>query len=195
MERALNSLRGNWGLAIGGCVVYWLVSFAVGVVPVLGAIASLLLAGAMSIGLARFALNLARKAPATVSDIFAGFDRIGVGIGAYLLQAVFVVLWSLLLIVPGIIAALSYAMTYYVIAEDQAIGPLEAITKSKQLMQGHKWELFCLGFRFLGWALLSVLSCGIGFLWLFPYVLVTTAHFYDDITVASAGAAAPVVVL
>ncbi len=193
MIRARDSLRGNWGLAIGGVVIYMLVSFAVGVIPILGAIVSLLLAGAMSIGLAGFALALARKAPTKISDIFAGFDRFGVGLGAYFFQGLFIVLWSLLLIVPGIIAALSYAMTYYVICEDQHIGPLEAIAKSKNLMRGHKWELFCLGFRFFGWILLCVLSLGLGFLWLIPYILVTMAHFYDDIKQTTTESTAPIV--
>ena len=189
MVRARGSLRGKWGLAMGGAVIYVLVALAVGVVPILGAIVT----GAMSIGLARFALALARKAPAKISDIFSGFDRFGVGFGAYLLQGVFVMLWSLLLIVPGIIAALSYAVTYYVISEEPTIGPLEAITKSKHLMRGHKWELFCLGFRFVGWMLLCVLSLGIGFLWLIPYILVTMAHFFDDIKAAPTEAMAAVI--
>ena len=190
MVRARDSLRGQWGLAVSGAAIYALVVFA-NVVPILGALVSLLVAGAMSIGLARFSLAIGRKTPTKLSDIFTGFDTFGVGLGAYLLQALFVMLWCLLLIVPGIIAALSYAMTFYIIAEEPALGPLQAIAKSKQLMQGHKWELFCLGLRFVGWSLLCVLSLGVGFLWLLPYMLVTVAHFYDDIRAASNDVAAP----
>lgn len=190
MVRARDSLRGQWGLAVSGAAIYALVVFA-NVVPILGALVSLLVAGAMSIGLARFSLAIGRKTPTKLSDIFTGFDTFGVGLGAYLLQALFVMLWCLLLIVPGIIAALSYAMTFYIIAEEPALGPLQAIAKSKQLMQGHKWELFCLGLRLVGWSLLCVLSLGVGFLWLLPYMLVTVAHFYDDIRAASNDVAAP----
>lgn len=185
MTRARASLQGRWGMAIGGVVLYWLVAYAVGIVPVLGAIASLVLAGAMSVGLARFALSLARNTGPKVSDVFTGFDRFGTGLGAYLLQGLFILLWALLLIVPGIIAALSYAMTYYVIAEDASVGPLEAISRSTAMMRGHKWELFCLSLRFVGWALLSVLTLGIGFLWLLPYIIVSMAHFYDDVKPAT----------
>jgi uncharacterized membrane protein len=190
MVRARDSLRGQWGLAVSGAAIYALVVFA-NVVPILGALVSLLVSGAMSIGIARFSLAIGRKTPTKISDIFTGFDTFGVGLGAYLLQALFVMLWCLLLIVPGIIAALSYAMTFYIIAEEPALGPLQAIAKSKQLMQGHKWELFCLGLRFVGWSLLCVLSLGVGFLWLLPYMLVTVAHFYDDIRAASNDVAAP----
>jgi uncharacterized membrane protein len=185
MIRARDSLRGRWGMAIGGTVLYVVVAYAVGVVPIIGFIVSILITGAMSIGLARFALSLARKTGPKVSDVFTGFDKFAIGLGAYLLQMVFIVLWSLLLIVPGVIAALSYAMTYYIIAEEASVGPLEAIAKSKTMMRGHKWQLFCLGFRFVGWALLCVLSLGVGFLWLFPYMIVSMAHFYDDISTAS----------
>jgi uncharacterized membrane protein len=87
----------------------------------------------------------------------------------------------LLLIVPGIIAALSYSMTYFIIAENDSIGSLEAITKSKEMMRGNKWKLFCLCCRFLGWILLCILTIGIGFLWLYPYMMVSFAKFYDDI--------------
>jgi hypothetical protein len=72
-------------------------------------------------------------------------------------------------------------MTYYIIAENDSIGPLEAITKSKEMMRGNKWKFFCLGFRFLGWGVLCILTLGIGFLWLFPYMIVSYAQFYDDI--------------
>ena len=133
MVRARDSLRGQWGLAVSGAAIYALVVFA-NVVPILGALVSLLVAGAMSIGLARFSLAIGRKTPTKISDIFTGFDTFGVGLGAYLLQALFVMLWCLLLIVPGIIAALSYAMTFYIIAEEPALGPLQAIAKGKQLM-------------------------------------------------------------
>lgn len=101
--------------------------------------------------------------------------------GAYWLMILFVVLWSLLLIIPGIIAAFSYAMVFFIIADDSSIGVSEALKKSKVMMKGYKWKYFCLSWRFLGWAILSVLSCGIGFLWLFPYMQISFAKFYEDL--------------
>jgi len=94
---------------------------------------------------------------------------------------IFILLWTLLLIVPGIIAAISYSMTFYIIADDNSIAAKEAIDKSKKMMDGYKWKFFCIGLRFFGLALLCVLTLGIGFLWLFPYIQVTVAKFYDDI--------------
>ncbi len=98
-----------------------------------------------------------------------------------MLQFIFVFLWSLLLIIPGIIATLSYSMTYFIIADNNSITALEAITKSKEMMRGNKWKFFCLGLRFLGWSLLCVVTLGIGFLWLTPYMSVSSAQFYDDL--------------
>jgi uncharacterized membrane protein len=181
MAQARESLKGKWGLGIGTIVVYMLVMIAIQLIPGAGWIISLLISGSMSIGLASFALALSRKQDARLSQIFSGFQKFGVGLGAYLLQLIFVFLWSLLLIIPGIIAALSYSMTYYIIAENDSIGPLEAITESKEMMRGNKWKFFCLGFRFLGWALLCILTLGIGYLWLFPYVIISFAQFYDDL--------------
>ncbi len=181
MTQARESLKGKWGLGIGTTVVFMLVMIAILLIPYAGGIISILISGSMSIGLASFALSLSRKQDAKLSLIFSGFQKFGVGLGAYLLQRIFVVLWSLLLIIPGIIAALSYSMTYYIIAENDSIGPLEAITKSKEMMRGNKWKFFCLGFRFFGWALLCILTLGIGYLWLFPYMIVSFAQFYDDL--------------
>jgi uncharacterized membrane protein len=67
------------------------------------------------------------------------------------------------------------------LADDNSIKAMEAIDKSKKMMDGYKWKYFCLGLRFLGWALLCILTLGIGFLWLMPYMQVSMAKFYDDV--------------
>lgn len=181
MSGARKSLKGKWGLAIGATVVYFLVVAGAGEIPKAGGIISLLIGGPMSVGMAIFSLSLSRRQDTRLSQIFEGFSRFGVALGAYLLYIIFVFLWSLLLIVPGIIASLAYSQIFYIIAEDDSIGPLQAIKKSKEMMLGNKWKLFCLFFRFIGWALLCVLTFGIGFLWLCPYVTVSLAQFYDDV--------------
>ena len=96
-------------------------------------------------------------------------------------MCIFILLWTLLLIIPGIIATYSYAMTFFIIADDPQAGALEAIGRSKEMMRGHRWKLFCLFLRFIGWSLLCLLTFGIGFLWLTPYMQTSLAHFYDDV--------------
>jgi uncharacterized membrane protein len=181
MAQARESLSRKWGLAIGSFVVVVSVAGFAQIIPFFGAIISFLLSGPMTVGWAVFALALSRDQNARLELVFNGFQMFGTALAAYLLAGIFVVLWSLLLIVPGIIAALAYSQVFYILAEDKMIGPLEAIQKSKEMMRGNKWKFFCLGLRFVGWALLCILTLGIGFLWLSPYVAVSTAKFYDDI--------------
>lgn len=184
MANARDSLRGFWGLAVGALVVYFLVFCVVGFFPVIGTIATYIIVGPMTVGAVRFTLSVSRREKPEIGQLFSGFDRFGTHLVAYLLQTIFVALWTLLLIIPGIIAALSYSMTYFIIAEDSSISASDAITKSKKMMKGNKWKLVCLGFRFTGWFLLAMLSFGIGFLWVGPYMYVSYAQFYDDLKTA-----------
>jgi uncharacterized membrane protein len=181
MQQARESLAGKWGLAIGTFVVYMLLLVAIQFIPVAGAIIGLLIGGPMAIGLATFSLALARDKEANINQLFEGFNKFGLALAAYFLMVLFIILWMLLLIIPGIIAALSYSMTFYIIADEDSIDAMEAIDKSKAMMDGYKWKYFCLGLRFIGWALLCILTLGIGFLWLMPYMQVTNAKFYDDV--------------
>jgi uncharacterized membrane protein len=181
MQQAREALKGKWGLAVGTCLVYMLVVCGIGSIPRVGTLASLLISGPMMVGLAIFSLAISRDQNPQFEQIFYGFKKFAVSLGAYLLFAIFVILWALLLIIPGIIAAISYSMTFYLITDNDNIGPLEAIKKSKQMMYGYKWKYFCLGLRFIGWALLCILTLGIGFLWLIPYMNVSFAKFYDDL--------------
>ena len=100
----------------------------------------------------------------------------------YLCEYIFQFLWSLLLVIPGLIKSYSYAMTPYIVndlvASGQKVHATTAITLSRQLMDGHKWELFVLNLSFIGWYLLSVLTFGIGYIWLVPYEQTTKANFY-----------------
>lgn len=181
MAQARESLRGKWGLAIGTIVVFAIISCAVQMIPKTGGIGGFIITGPMSVGLVIFSLALSRGQDARLPQIFEGFQKFGVALGAYLLMVLFVFLWTLLLIIPGIIAQYAYSQVFYIIAEEPGIGPLQAIRKSKEMMRGNKWKLFCLNLRFIGWALLCILTFGIGFLWLAPYIIISQAKFYDDI--------------
>jgi uncharacterized membrane protein len=182
MAQARASLRGRWGLAVGATLVYVIVGNALQFVPRIGFVWLLLTNGALGLGWAIFALAIARDQGARVGMVFQGFRRYGLALATSLVMGVFILLWGLLLIIPGIIAALRYSQTYYVIADDPAIGPLAAIRRSKAMMVGNKWKLFCLGLRFIGWGLLCVVTLGIGFLWIGPYMSVSFAKFYGDVS-------------
>lgn len=181
MKNARESLNGKWGLAVGTFAVFLIISLCLQLIPILGSIASLIISGPLALGIAIFSLSISRNENTELEHLFQGFQNFGKSLGAYLLSVLFILLWTLLLIIPGIIAAISYSMTFYILAENPSIDPMEAIDKSKEMMYGYKWKYFCLTLRFLGWALLCVLTLGIGFLWLLPYMYVTYAKFYEDI--------------
>lgn len=191
MEQALESLKGKWGLAIGAWIVVMLINVVTQAFGDLGTLASLVIAGPLHLGWIGFVLALSRNQNPKFEQIFGGFNRFGTALGTYLLVLLFIILWMLLLIIPGIIAGLSYSQTFYILSEDKSIGAMDAIKKSKEMMYGNRWKLFCLGLRFIGWLLLCILTLGIGLIWLAPYIAVSMAKFYDDL-VPGTTASAPV---
>ena len=195
MTQARETLSGRWGLAVGTFFVYMLIMGAIsysppyhhtelsggGNISVGGNILMLLVGGAFALGVATFSLAIARKEDAKLKMIFSGFKYYGKTLGLYLLMILFVLLWMLLLIVPGIIAAISYSLAFFLMSDDPNIGAMDAINKSKKMMYGYKWKYFCLCCRFIGWCILGILSLGIGFLWIIPYMNVSFAKFYEDV--------------
>lgn len=192
MQNARESLKGKWGLSIGTFLVYMVIIIALNSIPKAGWLLWLLVTGPLVLGIIIFSLAISRGKEAKFEQLFEGFKRFGTALSAYLLVLVFTLLWTLLLIVPGIIAGLSYSMTFYILTDDPTVGAREAIRRSKKMMYGYKWKYFCLGLRFLGWALLCILTLGIGFLWLLPYIEISRAKFYDDIKGESVASVAQV---
>lgn len=136
--------------------------FAHVLVPVASVLAmgQFVLRGSISIGHDRFCLKLVDGEQAQFEDLFSAFDIFGSAFVLNLLIALKVFAWSLLFVIPGIIAAYRYSMA---------------------LMDGRKGDLFCLDLSFFGWALLTVLTAGIGALWLTPYMAVSRAAFYRSL--------------
>jgi uncharacterized membrane protein len=181
MQQAWADLSGRWGMTALATLIYLVIIIGIQNVPLLGPIASLIISGPMALGFTIFMLAISRKEETRIGQIFDGFKNFGTALAAYLLIGLLVCLWLLLLIIPGIIAALAYSQTFFIIADNKDINPIDAIKRSTSMMYGHKWKLFCLGLRFIGWILLCILTLGILFLWITPYMYVSYAKFYDDI--------------
>ena len=174
---------------------------------------TLIVCGAARLGYARFNLNLADGKDATISDLFSQKDRLWDGFCMNFLQGLYTALWSLLLVIPGIVKTYSYAMTPYIMSEHPSLTVNEAITESRRIMDGNKWRLFCLDFSFIGWELLCsvplyaegflvlkyftgsealaislvlllTIPLSIGFFFVRPYEEAAWATFYRDITAA-----------
>ena len=96
-------------------------------------------------------------------------------------MTILTVLWGFLFIIPGIIKSLSYAMTPFILEENPELTASEAIHRSRMMMHGHKFDLFWLYLGFIGWIILSLLTLGIGFIWLYPYFQASVAGFYEEV--------------
>lgn len=169
-------LAGYTSVETAGSVFGTLMSLAL-------SIAVILFSGALALGHCKYYIDLvAENRQDEVSVIFSRFDIFLKAMGLNLFMALFIWLWSLLFIVPGIIAAYRYRLAPYLMAENPNLGIREAVNMSKELMAGNKWRLFCLNLSFIGWGILSALTCGIGDLWLNPYIYAANAAFYIDRT-------------
>ena len=136
----------------------------------------------VGVGYAKFNLNLVDKKESAFETLFEYFSYWKTTAVMRLLRGLYVFLWSLLFIVPGIVAGYSYAMTDYILAENPNLTASEAIEQSKTMMYGNRWRLFCLQFSFIGWDILATLAFGIGHLWLTPYKQAATAAFYREVS-------------
>ncbi len=142
-----------------------------------------ILGGIVRLGYATFLLKqYDRREHNGVGELFGQFNRFGDGFCLAFLTGLYTFLWSLLLVIPGIIAALRYSMAPFIMAENPNMTASQAIDASKELMDGHKAELFFLELSFIGWMLLNILTLGIGSLWLNPYMNAAIAAFYRRIS-------------
>ena len=136
----------------------------------------------VGVGYAKFNLNLVDKKETAFETLFTYFSYWKTTAVMRLLRGLYVFLWSLLFIIPGIVAGFSYAMTDYIMAENPELTASEAIEQSKTMMMGNRWRLFCLQFSFIGWDILATLAFGIGHLWLTPYKQAAYAAFYREVS-------------
>ena len=195
-NRALSALENKWGNFVLITFVFGLIS---GITQVLlgnevgPAILNLIglvlfiLALPLTWGYQTLFLGAVRGGEATAKDLFEGYNKelFSRVLTTTLLYYVYVFLWSMLLFIPGYIKSYSYAMTPYILKDNPEMKNNAAIEESMRMMDGHKLELFLLDLRFIGWAILSILTCCIGFLWLVPYMNMARVNFYEDLKKAS----------
>jgi len=175
-SNAWNDLNGQWGIAIGFMFLAIVIRFASGIV-----IIPILILAPLAVGQYRFWLNISRRTNPQINDLFKGFNSYASALGANLLVGLIVVGGMLLLIIPGIYWAFTYAMVNYIIAENPDIGGNESLVVSRKMMEGHKWKLFRFGLRVMAIFILCIFTLGIGLIWAYPWVSTASAKFYDDI--------------
>jgi uncharacterized membrane protein len=131
-----------------------------------------------------FYLVIARWNDPKISQVFAVYKEWELSlkvVGTAILVGIFTILWSLLLIIPGIIKGIAYSQVFFLLRDNPEYTALEAITESKKRMKGYKWKFFLLNLSFIGWAFIAIFTLGIGFLWLTPYILTANATFYNEL--------------
>ena len=173
------ALKDNWTQAVLATLVFSLVECAAGSIPFAG----LLVVCPLTFGFSLCFLRLVRGEDSSemVGDQFSVFNKYGRYLGGSLLMTLYIILWCLLLIIPGIVKGYAYAMTPYVMNDRPDLDADDCIHESRMMMKGYKWKLFCLDLSFIGWAILCILTLGIGFLWLQPYVEASHAKFYEEL--------------
>ncbi|MCK4695371.1 MAG: DUF975 family protein [Candidatus Cloacimonetes bacterium] len=177
-------LSGNWLNAVLAYLIY------AGIFSVASSlqIIVLIIAGPMAFGLTLYYLTLVRSNTTDFNLLFKAFNFSGKNLGlfgrtlgVYLLTCLYIFLWTLLLIIPGIIASFAYSMVLFIYVDNPEMGISETLRKSKEMMYGYKTKLFLLHLSFIGWGLLCILSFGIGFLWLGPYMFTSLSIFYEEL--------------
>ncbi len=158
------------------------VTIALGGLGLVGLVLSLLVFNPLIVGCHRFFLQNSRGG-AELNELGAGFkDNWGNVVLTMFLRNLFIVLWSLLLVIPGIVKAYSYRMVPYLLKEHPELSGTQAITISRKMMNGQKWNTFVLDLSFLGWLLLSVLTVGLlGIFYVGPYMQATNAELYEAV--------------
>ncbi|MBQ9932127.1 MAG: DUF975 family protein [Firmicutes bacterium] len=203
---AREALRGRWGTAIGGAILWVILTlvpvmiftyvipvesliFNVGPPPyedsyqinLVVELYSLVVSGPLTLGFTRFIMNMFRQKDAAPMDVLDGFTRFGKSFALYVVMGIFVFLWTLLLIIPGFIALYRYSMAFQILADNPDIKIMDAIRLSSRMMFGNKWKLFCLNLSFIGWFLLGYLTLGIGLIYVQPYQTSAQVAFYEMI--------------
>ena len=201
-DLALSKIDGNWGSLIVVTLLFYVLYFVISTLsqhvltPVIGApstpdnpatylvpislsIITTLLIVPITYGMTIIFLDNYRTKEHSLSTYKEGFT--GRIIGTMILQNIYIFLWSLLLIIPGIIKTFSYALTPYILKDNPHLSYNAAIEESMRLMDGNKARLFWLSLSFIGWAILSIFTCGLGLLALIPYYYTTVAAFYEDL--------------
>ncbi|MDY6267050.1 MAG: DUF975 family protein [Prevotella sp.] len=199
-DMALESLNNNWGQGalvtfvyiLTYCGIIFAIGFFVGVFPsgseasrealsnTIVNVAGLSLLP-LEFGLAANFLNLSRGKGLSISQLFDGFNDYKRIFTTLLLVQIYTVLWALLLFIPGVVKSYSYSMTPFILKDNPTMKNNEAIELSMKLMKGHKMQLFLLDLSMIGWALLCMLTLGLGVLLLQPYNTTAHAAFYRDL--------------
>ncbi|MGX4601732.1 DUF975 family protein [Faecalimicrobium sp. JNUCC 81] len=187
-ENTLRQLKDNWWRVILICLTYTIISelknfdYALEQNINVVNIVFIIISGPFQLGFSKFILNFIEdRSSASFKDLFYGFTSIKIFIKSMVINFIIgfgAIIGMMLLIIPGIIWLLMFSQIYFILVENPKISIMECLIESCELMNGFKSELFILHLSFIGWAIVSLITFGIGFLWYVPYYEVTLGNFY-----------------
>ncbi len=180
-QDAKAAFHDQYGLSVGVYVLFIVVTAVASAIT--AGLGALLIMPAMLVGYSAFTLRIYRRAAADVGDMFTdGFTNYGRNLGGILWMDLFIFLWSMLFIIPGIIKAIAYSMTPYILADCPNVKATDAVKLSMRMTQGHKGGIFVMVLSFIGWWLLSGLTGGIlQLLYVGPYFGTSFAGLYTEL--------------
>lgn len=153
-----------------------------GLYTLIGILYSVIIVWPISYGYEQmFLLYTRNRSIDVIRPLFCGFQDMRRSIVITFLHDLYIFGSALLLIVPGIVRFYSYRMTFFIALDHPGWVANRCLHESRIMMRGHKWELFKLDFTFIGWILLTILTCGIGLFWLSPMMGIATAKFYEEL--------------
>ena len=170
-------IKGNVGTFFGLSLVLGII-LSVSAITFVG---PFILLGPLYLGLSMFSIEVVRTNKGNFGTGFNGFKQFGAAFVAALLMTLFTSLWALLFVFPAYIAIFRYSMTFFIIADEPELSGAAAIKKSKEMMKGHKWELFVLLFSFFWWYILGIITFGLAYIYIIPYIEATVVNFYEKI--------------
>lgn len=182
-EAAKKLISGNIGLLFLCNIVIYVMTYLVGRIPGVGYICSILISSICGVSLCFIYLNLNKGKKPEIENVFAGFksEYLERGLITSLMMIGLVFLYTLLLVVPGIIKSLAYSMSTYLVVDDPKMSGMDALKASEKMMEGHKWELFVLNLSFIGWYLLVPFTFGLLLIYVEPYVQAANLKFYLEL--------------
>lgn len=152
------------------------------IIPVIGTLAYIALAGPLAVGAMLIYTTVTAGKTAQLEQLFEPMKtNFLTTCLTNLVAGIIIALYSLLLVVPGIMKAYSYSMIHYVLRQEPQLTTMEALNRSQDLMAGHRMELFMLHLSFIGWALLCAVTFGLAAIWVAPYIEITQTLFFDQI--------------
>lgn len=181
-QTAREQISGKIGILFLCTLISIGISSLSGIIPGIGAIIAIVVNPIISFGLVLVYLDVVNSIKVEIPTLFKGFGENFRNVWiTYFLMELYIALWSLLFVIPGIVKGLSYSMAPYILAENPHLTPSEALKQSKEMTNGYKMDLFILQLSFIGWVLLGAITFGIAYVYVLPYMQTTFTNAYYEL--------------